>query len=31
MEPVLFTASRELTAEPVLPGFRVPVSKLFAI
>jgi Uma2 family endonuclease len=28
-EPVLFNASQELSAEPHLPGFRVPVAKLF--
>jgi Uma2 family endonuclease len=28
-EPELFPASRELTAEPHLPGFRVPVAELF--
>ncbi len=28
-EPELFNATRELSAEPHLPGFRVPVAKLF--
>lgn len=28
-EPELFNAKQELTAEPVLPGFRVQVAKLF--
>ena len=28
-EPELFNVRQELTAEPQLPGFRVPVSKLF--
>lgn len=28
-EPQLFNATHELTAEPHLPGFRVPVAKLF--
>ena len=28
-EPELFNASHELTAEPHLPGFRVPVARLF--
>lgn len=28
-EPVLFTASQDLTAEPHLPGFRVAVAQLF--
>ncbi len=28
-EPVLFNASQELTAEPILPGFRVAVADLF--
>lgn len=28
-EPVLFSAGQELTAEPHLPGFRVPVASLF--
>ena len=29
-EPVLFNASQELTAEPILPGFRVRVADLFS-
>jgi Uma2 family endonuclease len=28
-EPVLFNAEQELSAEPHLPGFRVPVARLF--
>ncbi len=28
-DPVLFSASQELTAEPHLPGFRVAVAQLF--
>ena len=28
-EPVMFNAKQELTAEPVLPGFRTPVAELF--
>ena len=28
-EPELFNVRQELTAEPHLPGFRVPVSRLF--
>jgi Uma2 family endonuclease len=28
-EPVLFNAEQELTAEPELPGFRVPVARFF--
>ncbi len=28
-EPVLFTASQEITAEPHLPGFRASVASLF--
>jgi Uma2 family endonuclease len=28
--PVLFNVEQELTADPVLPGFRVPVAELFA-
>jgi Uma2 family endonuclease len=28
-EPTLVNAKQELTAEPTLPGFRVPVAKLF--
>lgn len=28
-EPVTFNASHDLTAEPHLPGFRVPLAKLF--
>ncbi len=28
-EPEMFTASQELTTEPELPGFRVPVARLF--
>ena len=28
-EPVMFNALHELSAEPHLPGFRVPVAKLF--
>jgi Uma2 family endonuclease len=28
-EPVTFNASQDLTAEPRLPGFRVPVARLF--
>jgi hypothetical protein len=27
--PVLLTADQEITAEPHLPGFRVPVTRLF--
>jgi hypothetical protein len=27
--PVLFDVRQELTAEPHLPGFRVPVRRLF--
>ncbi len=29
-EPELFNALQELSAEPHLPGFRVPVAQLFA-
>jgi Uma2 family endonuclease len=29
-DPVMFNASQELTAEPELPGFRVPVARLFS-
>ncbi len=29
-EPVLFSRSQELVAEPILPGFRVQVAELFA-
>jgi Uma2 family endonuclease len=28
--PVLFNIQQELTAEPHLPGFRVPVAEVFA-
>jgi Uma2 family endonuclease len=28
-QPVLFNVSQEVTAEPELPGFRIPVAKLF--
>jgi Uma2 family endonuclease len=28
-EPVLFNATQDLTAEPFLPGFKVPVAALF--
>src|SRR4051812_6386351 len=28
-DPVMFSGTQELTAEPHLPGFRVPVSRLF--
>jgi Uma2 family endonuclease len=28
-EPVLFNADQELTAEPHLPGFKVPVTRIF--
>lgn len=28
-DPELFGTGRELTADPVLPGFRVPVAALF--
>ena len=28
-EPILFNVRQELTAEPHLPGFRVPVARLF--
>jgi Uma2 family endonuclease len=28
-EPVLFNVTQELSAEPHLPGFRVPVARLF--
>jgi Uma2 family endonuclease len=29
-EPELFTLSQELTGDPELPGFRVPVAQIFA-
>jgi Uma2 family endonuclease len=29
-EPVLFNLSQELSAEPHLPGFRVPVARVFS-
>lgn len=28
-QPILFNRDQELTAEPELPGFRVPVARLF--
>ena len=28
--PVLFIITQELTGEPHLPGFRVPVAKIFS-
>jgi Uma2 family endonuclease len=30
-KPVLFNEDQELSAEPYLPGFRVPVAKIFLI
>jgi Uma2 family endonuclease len=29
-EPVLFNVTQELTAEPHLPGFRIPVAQIFS-
>jgi hypothetical protein len=30
-EPELFNVRQEISAEPHLPGFRVPVARIFSI